>query len=48
MRVLVAGATSVPILTFDELAGHSELIVAGEITRSWTGWDGEHKFIWTH
>jgi hypothetical protein len=43
-----AGATSVPSLTFEELADHSELILAGEITRSWQSWDSEHKFIWTH
>jgi hypothetical protein len=43
-----AGATSVPGLTFEELTDHSELIVSGQITRSWTDWDNEHKFIWTH
>ena len=43
-----AGATSVPSLTFEELTDHSELIVSGQINRSWTGWDSEHKFIWTH
>jgi hypothetical protein len=41
-------ATSVPSLTFEELTGHSELIVSGQITRSWADWDSEHKFIWTH
>ncbi len=43
-----AGATSVPRLTFEELIDHSELVVAGQITRSWSDWDSEHKFIWTH
>jgi hypothetical protein len=43
-----AGATSVPSLTFEELTDHSELIVSGQVTRSWADWDNEHKFIWTH
>jgi hypothetical protein len=43
-----AAATSVPSLTFEELTDHSELIVSGQITRSWADWDTEHKFIWTH
>jgi len=41
-------ATSVPSLTFEELTDHSELIVSGQVTRSWADWDSEHKFIWTH
>jgi len=43
-----ASATSVPSLTFEELTDHSEVIVSGQITRSWADWDSEHKFIWTH
>jgi hypothetical protein len=43
-----ASATSVPSLTFEELTDHSELVVSGQITRSWAEWDSEHKFIWTH
>ena len=43
-----AGATSVPGLSFEELTDHSELIVAGQIARSWADWDSAHKFIWTH
>src|SRR5882762_8579323 len=43
-----AGATSVPALSFEELTDHSQLIVAGEVTRTWTAWDANHKFIWTH
>src|SRR5580700_2249544 len=41
-------ATSVPSLTFEELTDRSELIVSGQVTRSWADWDSEHKFIWTH
>jgi hypothetical protein len=43
-----AAATSVPGLSFEELTDHSELIVSGQITRSWSDWDSEHKVIWTH
>jgi hypothetical protein len=43
-----AAATSVVGLSFEELVDHSELIVSGQITRSWSDWDSEHKFIWTH
>ncbi len=43
-----AGATSVPRLSFEAMTDRSELVLSGEITRSWTDWDSEHKFIWTH
>src|ERR1700691_491955 len=43
-----AGATSVAQLSFEELIDHSNLIVSGQVTRTWADWDSEHKFIWTH
>jgi len=43
-----AGATSVPGLSFEQLTDRSELVVTGQISRSWTDWDSDHKFIWTH
>ena len=43
-----AGATSVPSLTFEELTDQSELVVSGQITHSWSDWDTDRKFIWTH
>jgi hypothetical protein len=43
-----AAATSVPSQTFEELTDRSELVVSGQIARSWSDWDSEHKFIWTH
>lgn len=46
--VATAGATTVPSLSFNELTDRSELVVAGRIDRSWTAWDAEHKYIWTH
>lgn len=44
----VAGATSVVQLSFEELIDHSDLVVSGQVTRSWADWDSERKFIWTH
>jgi hypothetical protein len=46
--VSTAGATSVPSLTFEELTDHSELVLVGQVTRTWSDWDSEHKYIWTH
>ena len=43
-----AHATIVPAVSFEELADASELVVAGQVTRSWTAWDAEHRYIWTH
>jgi hypothetical protein len=43
-----AFATTIPSLSFAELTDRSELIVSGQINRSWTDWDPEHKYIWTH
>lgn len=43
-----AGATSVPSVSFEQLTDKSELIVSGQIARTWTDWDSEHKYIWTH
>lgn len=43
-----AVATSVPRLSFEELTDRSELVVSGQINRSWAEWDAEHKYIWTH
>ena len=45
---MTAGATIVPNLSFEEITDHSELIVSGQITRSWTDWDSQHRYIWTH
>jgi hypothetical protein len=42
------GASSVPSLSFEELTDRSELVVTGHVTRVWTDWDSEHKYIWTH
>ncbi len=41
-------ATTLAKLSFEELTDNSELVVSGTVTRSWTAWDAEHKYIWTH
>ena len=43
-----ANATTVPGLSFDELTDQSDLIVSGQVGRSWADWDSDHKYIWTH
>jgi hypothetical protein len=45
---LAASATSIPRISFEQLTDRSELIFSGQVTRSWSDWDAEHKFIWTH
>ena len=45
---LFCGATIVPLLSLEDLVARSELIVVGQVTRTWAAWDGEHQFIWTH
>jgi hypothetical protein len=41
-------ATIIPSLTFEQMTDQSELVVQGQVTRSWSDWDSEHKYIWTH
>ena len=45
---LPAGATLVPPFSLEELVARSEVIVQGRCLRSWTDWDANHQFIWTH
>lgn len=37
-----------PRITAEELAAQSQLILEGNVLRSWTAWDSEHKYLWTH
>ena len=46
--ISAAFATSVSRLSFEDLTDRSDLVVSGQINRSWADWDAEHKFIWTH
>jgi hypothetical protein len=48
LGLFTAGATTVQSLSFGELTDRSDLIVSGAVTRTWSDWDAEHKFIWTH
>ncbi len=43
-----ASASDIPRLSFDEMTDVSEIVVSGHVTRTWTAWDAEHKYIWTH
>ena len=43
-----AQAAVAPSLSVQELVDRSEIIVHGRVARSWTAWDGAHKYIWTH
>jgi hypothetical protein len=40
-------ATIIKEVSFGELVASSSQIVSGHVTRSWTSWGSEHKFIWT-
>lgn len=37
-----------PRITAEELTAQSQVIVEGNIVRSWAAWDPDHKYIWTH
>lgn len=41
-------ATVVPGLSFEQLTDESEMVISGDVVRSWSDWDSAHKFIWTH
>lgn len=45
---LPARAAIFPSLTVEQLTAQSQVILQGNIVRSWTAWDREHKYIWTH
>ena len=37
-----------PRMTAEQLTAQSQLIVEGNVVRSWAAWDSGHKYIWTH
>lgn len=41
-------ATLVPALSLEQLTDKSEAVVSGTVGRSWSDWDSDHKYIWTH
>lgn len=48
LSVTACVASSFPALSLCALVSQAEVIVSGTVVRSWTGWDVEHRFIWTH
>lgn len=48
LLLCAATATLVPRLSFEQLVDASELIVSGRVTSTWSAWDREHKYLWTH
>ena len=45
---LAAQAAIAPSLGLEQLIDGSEIIVHGRVARSWSAWDGDHKYVWTH
>ena len=41
-------ATMVPRMSLEEITERSERIVHGRCLRTWSAWDAERQFIWTH
>ena len=48
LLLTTAWASDLPQFSFNELTDSSELVVTGQITRTWADWDSSHKYIWTH
>jgi hypothetical protein len=50
--ILVAGCrldgAVFPRISAEELTAQSQVIVQGNVVRSWAAWDSEHKYSWTH
>jgi len=44
----LAWATVVPRLTLEDLVDASDRVVQGRVVASWTAWDQNHRYIWTH
>jgi len=45
---VIAFAAVAPRYSLENLVDRSAVIVEGRVTRTWTAWDSEHKYIWTH
>ena len=48
MVIALCSATMVPRMSLEQLTDQSQIIVHGQIVRSWSAWDEGHQFIWTH
>ena len=44
----MASGTTIARLSFEELTDKADMVANGTVTRSWTAWDAEHQYIWTH
>jgi hypothetical protein len=44
----LAAASDLPQFSFNQMTDNSEIVVSGTVTRTWTDWDPNHKYIWTH
>jgi hypothetical protein len=41
-------STLVPRMSLEEVVDASTAIVHGTVVRTWSAWDEEHRYIWTH
>jgi len=41
-------SAGLPVLSLENLASQSDVIVSGRVVRSWAALDPENRFIWTH
>ena len=41
-------AALMPRMSFEELVSRSEVIAQAQVISSWSAWDDEHRYIWTH
>lgn len=48
LSIGAASATSLQQISFEELVDRADSIVVGRVTRTWSDWDADHKFIWTN
>jgi hypothetical protein len=45
---LLCLGTSIPRISLEDAVNRSEMIVTGDVIRTWAAWDSQHRFIWTH
>ena len=41
-------ASLIPRFSLEELVSRSEVIAQARVMESWSAWDSEHRFIWSH
>ena len=41
-------ASLTPRISFEELVSRSEIIAQARVLESWSAWDSEHRYIWSH